>query len=115
MNIAIIDSCPFSTQLYSQSISTTGENVDCFSDPLRFFSESYPGQYDVVISDYYFEKANLDFFLEYINKERLIIVTGNVIRKEIDCLAVLGKNSIHTKKNIISLIKMLRPSLRLVR
>lgn len=112
MKIALIDSCPLSVQLYSHIILSAGAKVDSFSDPLKLISKQ-SSHYDLIISDFYFEKTKLDFFLDYISKDKLIIISGVLIEKEIDCLAVYMKNSVHTKRNILSLIKTIRPSLQL--
>lgn len=115
MKIAIIDSCPASLGVYSQEISTaTGAQVDCFENPMMYIATRVKS-YDVIISEFYFEKVNLDFYWSYLDPHRLIILSSNSIDREIDCLVVLKKSSIHTKKNIISVIRMTAPSLTLVR
>lgn len=103
-------------QLYTHYLANSAHAlVDCFNGPLNFVA-TRATHYDLIISDFYFEQANLDFYFEYIDCNKLIIVSGNVLEKEVKCLAVFKKSSIHTKSNILSLINLLRsrPLLHLV-
>lgn len=115
MRVAFIDSCKTSLVLYSKSIeSETGAKVDCFSDPLSFLATRVK-RYDIVISDFYFKGANLLFYWKYLDEARLIILSSDHIDIELNCLSVLKKNCIHSKRNIVSIFKMIAPSLQLVR
>lgn len=114
MKIAVIDSCYTNLGVYSMIIfQATGIRVDCFEDPLEFLATRVR-KYDLVISEYFFEGANLNFYWRFFEHQKLIILTGITMEQELNCLAVFNKSSPHSKNNIISLIKISRPSLGLV-
>lgn len=113
MRIAIIDNDSMIHSLYSQMIHIeTGALVDCYSDPLSFIA-ARTVNYDIVISDFYFDKVNLDFFWKHLDTKRLIILSGNHIEnKDFKCLGVFKKSAVHSTGNIISLINILASAKR---
>ncbi len=115
MRIAIIDSCQLTLGVYTEAITKeTGYQVDCFESPVDFIATRVR-KYDLVISDFYFDRLTLDHFWLYLDPDNLIILTGDVVEnKDLDCLGVFQKNLVHTRKNILSLIKRSGFSLRLV-
>lgn len=115
MRIAIIDSCSTTLELYKEFISSeTGARVDGFQNPLHFFVNR-KGKYDIVISDFYFENVNLDFYWDYLDHKKLIILTSNKLGgRQFECMGVYKTYDTYAKFNIISIIKLSRPSLRLI-
>lgn len=113
MRIAIIDNDSMIHSLYSFIIEKEiGVRADCYDDPLSFIA-SRAVNYDIVISDFYFNKVNLDFFWKHLDPKRLIILSANHIEsKEVKCLGVYKKSAVHSPDNIISMISIIQQTKR---
>lgn len=87
--IAIIEDTDDLREVMAIIFECEGYEVDCFRHPSEFLMRGET--YDLVISDWSFGHNELCFYINEFDRKRLMILTGSLIYRNIECLGVFSK------------------------
>lgn len=101
--IAYIEDDVDTRELVALELERGGFVVDVFNGPGEFLIKGKT--YDLILSDWKFGCVNLSYFLDSIDRSKLVILTGSSCVFDVECLAILSK--IDHSSNIAETIKKL--------